>query len=146
MSIPQVLPMLLYESRYGRLELDESRQLVRYTRSATPFDTLDDAMTMFREVIAAGKEHGRRGCVLLSDVRLAVGRNDPEFERVLQALRGELFGAYPKRATLVRTVVGKLQIQRLNHEAQTTVEVFDDEAAALGYLLSPRGAATGHAR
>ncbi len=134
--------MLLYESKYGRLELDEARNLVRYTRSATPFDSIEDAVVMFRRLIAVGGEHGRRGCVLLSDVRLAVGRNDPEFERVVQALRGELFGAYRRRATLVRTVVGKLQIQRLNHEAHTSVEVFDDEAAALGYLLSPRSGTT----
>jgi hypothetical protein len=146
MSITQVLPMLLYESRYGRLELDESRQLVRYTRSATPFDSIDDAVSTFRALIAASRDLGRSGYALLSDVRLAAGRNDPEFERAVQSLRVELFSAYQRRATLVRTMVGKLQIQRLNHEAHTTVEVFDDEAAALGYLSSPRSAATGHAR
>lgn len=128
---------VLYESKYARLEVDEARRIVRYVRSAEPFESIDDATRMFDEVVRANGGVARRGLTLLSDVRLAPGRNDEAFEGAVATRRSELFGGFRKRAVLVRTVVGKLQVQRLNRASVTAAEVFDDEAAAIAYLSEP---------
>ena len=127
---------VLYESKFARLELDEASRIVRYIRSAEPFGSVDDASRMFREIVTASMDVDRREVALLSDVRLAVGRNDDAFESAVAALRNELFGGFRRRAVLVRTVVGKLQVRRLNGAGSTTVDAFDDEPSALAFLMA----------
>lgn len=128
---------MLYESKYARLEVDEARRIVRYVRSAEPFESIDDATRMFDDLVLANDRVARRDLGLLSDVRLAPGRNDEAFEGVVAARRNELFGGFRKRAVLVRTMVGKLQVQRLNRASVTAADVFDDEVAAIAYLSEP---------
>jgi hypothetical protein len=125
---------ILYQSEFGRLEVDPARRLVRYTRSAVPFPTIEDAEAMFRAIGDAKLPRPRRELVLLSDVRAAVGRNDAAFEKTVNTFSAELFEGFAKRAALVRTVVGSLQVKRLNRERVLPVEVFVDEDAALAYL------------
>ncbi len=125
---------VLYQSEYGRLELDAARGLVRYTRSGVPFPSVGDAEAMFRAIGAVSLPRPRHELVLLSDVRAAVGRNDAAFEQVVQTHGRELFEGFAKRAALVRTVVGSLQVKRMNRERVLPVEVFVDEAEALEYL------------
>ncbi len=128
---------VLYASRFARLELDATGRLVRYTRSAEPFASLDDAMNEFREIGGVDAGLPRSELSLLTDIRLVPGRNDDAFETAVASRRNELFGGFRKRATLVRTLVGKLQVQRLNRASILATEVFDDEDAAVAYLLAP---------
>ncbi|MBN8615998.1 MAG: hypothetical protein J0L92_35735 [Deltaproteobacteria bacterium] len=128
---------LLYESKHARLEIDAAKRLIRYTRSAEPFASLAEAERMFHELGAANVGIDRGELALLSDIRLAPGRNDEAFEGAVASHRHELFGGFKRRATLVRTLVGKLQVQRLNRSSILATEVFDDEAAAIAYLLAP---------
>lgn len=127
---------VLHESKYARLEVDEARRIVRYIRSAEPFANVEDATRLFREIVTANAGLDRKNLGLLSDMRLAPGRNDEAFESVVSAFRHELFGGFRRRAALVRTVVGKLQVKRLNGTTDTTLDVFDDEASALAFLAS----------
>lgn len=128
---------VLYESKYARLEVDAAKRLVRYTRSAEPFGSLDDAQAMFRALATAHVGVPRAELALLSDIRLAPGRNDEAFEGAVAEHRRELFGGFRRRATLVKTMAGKLQVKRLSGTSILATEVFDDEEAALGYLLAP---------
>jgi hypothetical protein len=128
---------VLYESKHARLEIDAGKRLLRYTRSAEPFASVADAERMFLDLAAANAGVARAELALLSDIRLAPGRNDEAFESAVALRRNELFGGFRRRATLVRTLVGKLQMQRLNRSSILSTEVFDDEAAAITYLLAP---------
>jgi len=129
--------MILHESELARLELDERRRIVRYTRSSKPFATIDEASATFRAIGVASAHIDRSRYGLLSDVREAHGRNDPAFEKAISQHRNDLFAGFAKRATLVRTVAGALQVQRINREMQSPdVHVFHDEAEALAYLTS----------
>ena len=123
---------VLYESKYARLELDEAQRIVRYVRSAEPFESVEEAMRTFRQIALLNAGLDRRNLSLLSDVRLAPGRNDEAFEKVVAAVRDELFGGFHKRAALVRTMAGKLQVRRLN--GSEALNLFDDEKAALAFL------------
>jgi hypothetical protein len=126
----------LYESRHARLEIDDVRGLVRYTRSSVPFESLADVEAMFRELASANTTIDRTHLGLLSDVRAAPGRNDEAFEKAFFEHREALFGGFRRRAVLVRSVVGKLQVQRLNRTSPMEMQTFDDEAAALAFLTS----------
>lgn len=129
--------MTLFESDYARLEIDEGRRVIRYTRSSKPFASIDDALATFRAVGLASRQLDRSRYGLLSDVREAPGRNDPAFEAAVAKHRNDLFVGFAKRATLVRTASGALQVQRINREMHwPDVHVFHDEAEALAYLAS----------
>lgn len=125
---------LLFESRHARLEHDPIARLVRYTRTAEPFTSIAEAEGMFRDIVSVTRSMIRSDLVLLSDLRAAVGRNDDAFEKAIAVHRQALFGGFRKRAALVRTIAGKLQVNRLNRSSVLETEVFDDEAAALAYL------------
>lgn len=126
----------LYESKHARLEIDDARGIVRYTRSSEPFESLAEVEAMFRDLARANARVDRTNLVLLSDVRAAPGRNDEAFENAFFAHREALFAGFRRRAVLVRTVVGKLQMQRLNRTSAMETQAFDDEAAALAFLTS----------
>jgi len=129
--------MILHESEFARLELDEPGRIVRYTRSSKPFATVDEASAAFRAVGTASAHIDRSRYGLLSDVREAHGRNDPAFEKAIAQHRNDLFAGFAKRATLVRTVAGALQVQRINREMHSPeVRVFHYEAEAIAYLKS----------
>lgn len=73
---------------------------------------------------------------LLVDLRRSVGRNDPDFEEQLAERRRELFRRFKRSCVLVRTAIGRLQVQR-HTEADGfggTVRVFDDEDTARAWL------------
>lgn len=127
------MPTILYEDSWVVVSLDAARGLVRYTRSALPYATLEELERSFdgmRDLAAPVL----RGTKLLIDLRLAPPRNDPVFEaRTRNALDG-LTKRFVRIATLVRTAVGKLQSARLAKERGAESHVFDDEDAALAYL------------
>jgi hypothetical protein len=128
---------VLLQSEHARLEQDELRHIVRYTRSRIPFATVEDAANAFRSVGTASFGIDRSKYGLLSDVREAPGRNDPAFEAAIAQYRNELFAGFRRRATLVRTVAGALQVQRINREQHSPdVHVFHDEAEAIAYLTA----------
>ncbi len=76
------------------------------------------------------------GFKLLIDLRASVGRNDPEFEERLVERRRELFRRFGQTAVLVRSAVGRMQVQRHVDEDgfSGSVTVFSSEPEALAWL------------
>lgn len=71
----------------------------------------------------------------LYDVRGApVLRNDPEFEKVVQARRADLLQRSPALAILVATAAGRMQLSRLLSSAKVEIGVFDDFEEAASWL------------
>jgi hypothetical protein len=63
-------------------------------------------------------------------------RNDDAFEKAIQRRQPDLLSRSPFMAVLVRTAVGRAQMHRLRRaQNQGDPEVFDDEDAALAWLL-----------
>ena len=116
------------------LTFDDEAALVHYKRtneSYASIDALRDCNKKLRSALAALPSGT---LAMLVDVRDAPPRNDAAFEaEVLESLR-LLAAQFPKRATLVRTAVGKLQTQRLARAREDDVRVFTDEAEARAFL------------
>jgi uncharacterized protein (DUF2461 family) len=73
---------------------------------------------------------------LLVDLRKAVGRNDDAFETTLAPMRRELLRRFERSALLVRTTIGRLQLERYLAADAIVARVFSDEAEAMAWFLA----------
>ncbi|HZS41039.1 MAG TPA: hypothetical protein VFF06_29625 [Polyangia bacterium] len=124
-----------FRNDYFSVDVDRARGLVTLTRSAAPFPSLEAIARIYGEVEPAlARETGLK---LLFDLRQGPpGRNDPEFERAIERWRKKLSG-FSRQAILVRSMAGKLQVQRLAKQDDRAAHVFTDEREALRYLGEP---------
>jgi hypothetical protein len=123
-------------SRHFQVDVDGSAGLVRATRTAQPFASVDEMQRAHKELLRAVAPFGEYG--LLLDVRLGPARSDPEYEQGLASLRRQITERFPRVAILVKSAVGGLQARRLAREDGVTMRIFQDEAAALEYLAGAR--------
>lgn len=72
---------------------------------------------------------------LLVDLRAIVGRNDSEFEAALAPLRRELLRKFERSALIVRTTIGRLQLERYLAADGIDAGVFTDEAEAMAWFF-----------
>jgi hypothetical protein len=129
---------VLFDSKYIRLTVDDPPGIVRFIRHQQPFEDLEVAKQVFRTALEHLSALPRGRYALLSDLRAVVGRNDEAFERATHEARRDLFSLFRKRAAIVRTTAGVLQIKRLGREQKTSVtEAFESEDEALAYLQAP---------
>lgn len=125
-------PGLVFDGRFFSARLQEPH-VVRLTRTAVPLS----AEGAREEIAAVDKllaQHDRAHSALLVDVREAPMRNDPAFEAQALTLRPASVLRFTHAAILVRTAVGRLQINRLNERDHLDTPVFMDEAEALAHL------------
>jgi NADH-quinone oxidoreductase subunit F len=73
--------------------------------------------------------------LMLLDLREGPGRNDASFEAAMLPAIGNLLSRFARSAMLVKTAVGRLQLQRLGRETSMPMSVFHDEQEALRFLL-----------
>jgi hypothetical protein len=128
---------IVYDDPYATVTYFPEKRLVIYRRKATPYP---DAKTVRASLEASRSSMpGTRLShhVFLMDVREGPMRSDPEFESATRDAGPELSKMFLRAAVLVKTAVGKLQMNRIRQERSTAFEVFDDEAKALEYLLQP---------
>ena len=131
---------IVLESPYYVIEVVASGRVIKITRKAHPFESQEAVDQACNPVQDALDRLGRTTHVLLIDTREAVGRNDPEYERWFEYHRRKMLVGFPAVALLVKTVVGKMHVDRLleQDDARRTVRVFTDEGLAIDYLWSVR--------
>src|SRR5262249_8126680 len=103
-------------------------------RTDAPYATLREVEQTWTAVLAALDAAGRAQHVLLIDLRQGPLRTDPEFEAAMRRFRVETALGFARVALLVRSAIGKLQVQRHVREDRAPTQVFSDEAEALEYL------------
>jgi hypothetical protein len=122
----------LLETAYGIIDWDRQHNVVRFTRTETPYPSTavidHEAMEIERALERV------RSVRLLADLRQAAPRNDPEFEAAMKGFRRKVFERAERAAVVVRTAVGALQVKRHMREDGFRVEVFQSEEEALSYL------------
>jgi hypothetical protein len=122
--------------RHFHVDVDGGASLVRATRTAQPFASVDEMQRAHKELLRTVAPFGEYG--LLLDVRLGPARSDPEYEQGLASLRRQITERFARVAILVKSAVGGLQARRLAREDGVTMRIFQDEAAALEYLAGAR--------
>ncbi len=140
------MPVLL-DDPYCVVSLDHATSVLRFTRTARVYASLDDVRILHQGVGRIFDRIGREPHVLLVDMRQAPLNNDPGFDQAAGRGRAILVRAFPRVSVLVQTAVGALQVGRHLREDRVPGEVFSDEAEALAYLSrlevtrAPSGAA-----
>lgn len=102
------------------------------TRTAARYEQIEDIATAFNGVAQLLREHGCIGQV--TDLRQAQGRNDEAFEAAMAVHRQKLFKVLPRNAVVVRTVIGKLQVERHMVQDGVDARVFVDLDEAIAAL------------
>lgn len=121
------------------LTIDADTRLVRYVRTSMPYPSLDEYERLHERAGHLLDQLGRTRHVLLVDMRGATLNNDPAFERSAVRCRMLLVRDVRRLAVLVKTAVGALQIGRHIREDSLDSPIFNDETAAVSYLLGVSG-------
>ncbi|AUX31345.1 MULTISPECIES: hypothetical protein [Sorangium] len=116
--------------------VDPTARIVRVTRTAAPFDSLEQIEQRCMEVTAALAPVHRSAMSLLLDIRAAPGRNDPKFEEATLRLRTAAARGFGCVAVLVGTSAGALQVRRHSREDGVDRIISDDEDELLAYLAA----------
>ena len=127
---------LVHTDEYYEVHMD-GRGIIHLRRSDAPWASLEIAkerndlmVSKIREAMAPAE----RGVGLLMDFRNARARNDDAFESLTEQYRHEMRDSFDRVAVVVRTSVGRLQLERLNRGQTNAPALFDDPEAALRWL------------
>jgi hypothetical protein len=126
---------VVHEDAYCTVRLEPTFRLVTFVRNATRIPDVEAGKKTFG---ALGKLDLGDADRLLSDLREAPGNNSPEWEALFdQAGRRFFFERFRKRVVLVRTIAGKLQVERIAKSGGTNGDfrALLDEAEARRWLL-----------
>lgn len=120
--------------------VDRTTKIVRVTRTAEPFESIEQIQLECVAVTDALAMVDRSAMSLFLDIRAAPGRNDPKFEEATLRLRTAAVRGFGRVAVLVGTSAGALQVRRHSREDGIDRMISDSEDELLAYLTAvPRG-------
>lgn len=93
-------------------EVVDDGAIVWARRTATGFDTARQVSDVHAEIVRVLDRLPRDTRQLFLDLRRAVGRNDPEFEEALAPHRKRFLHGWVRTVILVKSQVGRMQVQR----------------------------------
>jgi hypothetical protein len=126
----------LWASVEATLTIDRAEGVVRFVRTTQGLPALPELRARMLEMLAVLDRQPRAELGLLVDTRQAIGRSDDDFEAVMNELRPRLVGGFRRIGVLVKTAVGRLQVQRLARTDRIIdrLLVTGDEAEALAWV------------
>lgn len=127
---------LLLALPWYTVDHDPARRLLRVVRTSTRL-AIADIVPTFDALNVAIAAVDRPSTNALLDVRLGPANNDRAFEATIEEPVKRLYAGFRRRAILVRTLAGALQINRLareRHIREDEQRVFQDETEALAWL------------
>jgi hypothetical protein len=125
----------IHADEFLTVTLDTETRVVRFTRSSTPYPTIDAVRTQHAALTKALAAISPERHTLLVDLRAGPLRNDGAFEAEISRTVTRVVTAFRKHAFLIKTAVGGLQVRRMSAANGTAPEAtFSSEAAALAYL------------
>jgi hypothetical protein len=117
------------------VELMPGTHVLCITRNDKPFGNVNAMLGVLDEFQAQIRLVDRSTFALLVDTRRIAARTDPNFERAFRHFREHLVTGFARVAVLVSTAEGLAQAQAHAEELGPSVRAFDDEDAAMQWLL-----------
>jgi hypothetical protein len=124
----------MYSDPYHVAQLRPGTSIIHVTRSAVPFTSASDVDKHFTALASAIAALDRSHLDLLLDVRLAAGRNDPEFEIAIEPHRVRMQRGFRRIAVVLNSIAGHLQVKRHALQDNIAIRTFPDEKTALAWL------------
>jgi hypothetical protein len=128
-------------SPFHQVDLLHDGRIICVRRSARRFENPQELRLERSLLVKKLNGIGRTGRGLLIDSRIAPHSTDEKLQEEFRRFRVDVSRGFERVATVVRTKVAILQVNRLCADQALTVQPFDDEAAAISYLLSELPAA-----
>lgn len=129
-------------SEFHQVRVLHGGRIVRVWRSDRCFASADELLRERARLVAQLDAIGRCARALLIDSRLAPHSTETQWGEEFQRYRRDVLFGYQRVASLVRTKAAILQVNRLCRGQATAFQVFNDEGAAVEYLL--RGGPSRH--
>ena len=123
-------------SPFHQVDVLHNGRIVCVRRSARRFEGAQELSLERSLLVEKLNGLGRAGRGLLIDSRSAPHSTDDKLQDEFRRFRVDVSRGFERVATLVRTKVAILQVNRLCADQALAVQPFDDEAAAIAYLLS----------
>lgn len=101
-------------------------------RTGAALDNLPGQLGMIRRLIPARPPLGA-----LIDLREAPMNNDPDFEQRVMPTLHAFYARFTRVALVVRTMSGRMQLNRQVREYKLRNETFSSEPEAIAFLKSP---------
>jgi hypothetical protein len=114
-----------------------AHRLLLLTRSAQPFESIEQLRSDGEWVLSALVRVPRSGVRLLLDSRRSPARNDPEFEQALASFRQQLFRSFTRVSVLMQSAAGVLQAMRHARDDGLATCAFMQPREALMHLGLP---------
>jgi hypothetical protein len=127
----------LFRCDHITLRYDKLRDLVIATRSHLHWNSIGELHAAFDRMDQLIAVLPRHRTVLLIDSREAPLRNDPVFESEFEMRRRRFIQGFKRVAALVKTAVGRLQIQRHSKIDNIPIGVFTELDEVRDYLELP---------
>ena len=124
----------LERSPYLVTRYDDAARLVVVTRLPAPYPDVDALVASYQRVEIVITHVPRLRAALLVDARRAPARNDAVFERAFAPIRQRIIGGFRRKAILVETAVGALQVTRHARLDGVDQGIYTDLTEALAYL------------
>lgn len=118
-----------------RITFEEGGRLVRIRRTSERF-TVEAVRELTRVIERVLPTSRRSALALLLDLRAAPLQGDDEAERAIAASTSLLLQGFARRAMIVATAVGRLQVGRYVRENGGEIAIFDAEREAIAHLLA----------
>ncbi len=119
----------VYESDYHRVVRHDD--YLRMARSEEPYPDLQAIEAEYEALVDAIAPYKERELGLLVDLRDARGRNDPGFEKVHARWRRHSLEGHEPLVVLVRTMPGRMHVERHMRADGLPAVVVTDEGEAL---------------
>lgn len=124
----------LYRDEYVAVVADPDGIVVRIVRNQVSHPSPQILEDSYMQTTLAMDRYGRKGRGLLVDVRLSIGRNEPEYDAALRRARERNDAGFARIAVLLRSATGMLQVMRLSEEDGTVRLITMSEPDAIAYL------------
>ncbi len=121
---------LLVETVLWTLEAHPLEGYATLRRTQAPVESLEQ-LTQENERLVLEMPASHRAWGLIVDMRAAPPRNDSDFERAMRPLRVSVGRKSARVVLLLRSVVGMLQVKRINEEEGATSFVTRDHEEAV---------------
>jgi hypothetical protein len=125
----------LYADERISITLDEEAAVVRYVRTRERYESIEMVRELHDKIRDALAKLPRATLTLLVDVRQAPPRNDNPFEAEMSRAIESSASIFKRRAALVKSAVGKLQVKRIAKDrGDDNFPIFTDETEAIAFL------------
>ena len=120
---------VLLENEFVRVEEITDRHVIVLRRKALSAPAAR-IPAIYGEAFAGARAEWREWGLVI-DVRAVAGNNDPDFESAMRPVRMQAVSLFGRVVVLVRSIAGRMQIERTNRDDGTHIAVAQDEAEAI---------------